>query len=316
MIPIAYHVSHEQFAPSVLLRYAQLAEQAGFDAIHSSDHFQPWSERQGESGFSLSWLGAAMQCTSIPFSLVCTPGYRYHPAMLAQAFATLAEMFPGRFSAELGSGEALNEVFTGIPWPPKPERNERLKTSVDIIRRLFSGEEVSSNGLIRTDKARLFSLPASPPPLLAAAITADTARWAGAWSDGLLTTAGSATDLQEKYWEFSRNGGSGKPLRVQFSFSWAEHRSTAIEGAWDQWRSNLVDRDLLANLSTPAEFDRASARITPTEVAEKIPILSTMEEIFQEVQLLEEAGATLVILHNINRNHEAFFEAFAYYKKS
>ncbi|HEY0067269.1 MAG TPA: LLM class flavin-dependent oxidoreductase, partial [Flavisolibacter sp.] len=106
---IGYHASHEQFTPSELLRYAKLAEEAGFTSVNCSDHFNPWSERQGQSGFSFAWLGAAMMNSSLPFGVVCTPGYRYHPAVVAQAAATLAEMFPGRFWMSLGSGEALNE---------------------------------------------------------------------------------------------------------------------------------------------------------------------------------------------------------------
>lgn len=116
---LAYHASHEQFSPSHLLKLAALAEQAGFDAIHSSDHFYPWSMRQGHSGYTFSWIGAAMQITRIPFSMVCAPGQRYHPAIVAQAIASIAEMFPGRIDVELGSGEALNEKITGEDWPSK-----------------------------------------------------------------------------------------------------------------------------------------------------------------------------------------------------
>src|SRR4051812_41340550 len=109
---IGYQISHEQFKPSELLRYAVMAEQAGFQALLSSDHFNPWSERQGQSGFALSWLGAAMQATSLPCGVVCAPGERYHPAIVAQAAATLGELFEGRFWMTLGSGEALNEHIT------------------------------------------------------------------------------------------------------------------------------------------------------------------------------------------------------------
>ena len=140
MAIISYHASHEQFKPSELLAWAVLAEKAGFDGINSSDHFFPWSERQGESGFSFAWLGAAMQATSLPFGLVCAPGPRYHPAILAQAAATLSEMFPDRFWMALGSGEALNENITGAPWPDKETRNRRLYESADVIKKLLNGD--------------------------------------------------------------------------------------------------------------------------------------------------------------------------------
>jgi coenzyme F420-dependent glucose-6-phosphate dehydrogenase len=116
---IGYQASHEQFSPSALLRYAILAEKAGFECVNCSDHFHPWSEAQGESGFSFAWLGAALQATHIPFGVVCAPGQRQHPAIVAQAAATLSEMFPERFWMALGSGEVLNEQITGEKWPLK-----------------------------------------------------------------------------------------------------------------------------------------------------------------------------------------------------
>src|SRR5688572_24580130 len=148
MTMICYHASHEQFAPSLLLKLAVMAEKAGFSGLHSSDHFHPWSARQGQSGFSFSWIAAALQATSLPCSVVSAPGQRYHPAIVAQAFATLEEMFPGRFSAALGSGEALNESITGDAWPDKEIRNKRLKESAHVIQRLLDGEQVTFDGLI------------------------------------------------------------------------------------------------------------------------------------------------------------------------
>ncbi len=165
----AYHASHEQFTPSALLRYVQLAEQAGFTAVSSSEHLQPWSVRQGESGFAWTWLGAAMQVTSLPFSLVCAPGQRYHPVIVAQAIATLVEMFPDRLWVAMGSGEASNEHITGDRWPEKAVRHERLLECVEVARALLQGEEVSLDGHIRVDRARLWTLPprcrrSSAPP--------------------------------------------------------------------------------------------------------------------------------------------------------
>ena len=119
---VGFHASHEQAHPAELLRSVQRAEEVGFDAAMCSDHFAPWSARQGHSGFAWSWLGAAMATTSLPFGIVYAPGQRYHPAIVAQASATLAAMFPGRFWMALGTGEAVNEHITGDRWPTKPER--------------------------------------------------------------------------------------------------------------------------------------------------------------------------------------------------
>ncbi len=137
MTVIGFHCSHEQIDPAQLLRDVQHAERAGFDAAMSSDHFSPWSSRQGESGFAWSFLGAALATTALPFGVVNAPGQRYHPAIIAQAIATLAQMFPGRFWAALGSGEASNERVTGDEWPRKEIRDQRLVECVDVIRRLL-----------------------------------------------------------------------------------------------------------------------------------------------------------------------------------
>lgn len=129
MVFVGYHASHEQLPPSVLLSAVIDAERAGFDGAMCSDHLSPWSLRHGESGFAWSWLGAALASTSFSIGVVNAPGQRYHPVVIAQAIATLAEMFPGRFWTAFGSGEALNEHVTGEPWPSKDERNARLDES-------------------------------------------------------------------------------------------------------------------------------------------------------------------------------------------
>src|SRR3954454_10953442 len=163
------------------------AEDAGFDAAMSSDHISPWSARQGQSAFAWSWLGAAMQATSLPFGVVNAPGQRYHPAIIAQAIGTLAAMYPGRFWAALGTGEASNEHVTGGGWPRKDVRNARLRECVDVIRALLRGEEVSHEGLVTVDRARVWTRPDEPPALIAAAVSAETAGWAAGWADGLIT---------------------------------------------------------------------------------------------------------------------------------
>ncbi len=157
---LGFHASHEQIAPSRLLSDVQHAERAGFEMAMCSDHIAPWGTRQGHSGYAWSWLGAALATTDLELGCVCAPGQRYHPAVVAQKIATLAEMFPGRFWTALGSGEASNEHITGDRWPPKEERTRRLEECVDVIRRLLAGEEVTHDGLVTVDRARLWDLPA------------------------------------------------------------------------------------------------------------------------------------------------------------
>ena len=303
---ICYHASHEQFAPSRLLQLVVMAEKAGFDAIHSSDHFHPWSKRQGNSGFTFSWIGAAMQATRLPFSMVCAPGQRYHPAIVAQAIATLGEIFPGRINFELGSGEALNEMITGQAWPIKEVRNQRLLECVHIIRRLLRGEEVSHNGLVTIKEARIYSRPLKIPLLLCAAISETTSRWAGEWADGLLTTAGTVEETKKKIDGFYENGGYGKPVYLQLSFSYARSKVQAINGAHDQWRSNILPPQKLANFYKVEHFDEAVKDITLDEVANAIPIITHIEELMDRVKELQQLGPERIILHNVNLLHEEF----------
>jgi coenzyme F420-dependent glucose-6-phosphate dehydrogenase len=179
MSRIGYHASHEQVSPRDLLELVKLAEQAGFACAMSSDHFYPWSERQGQSGYAWSWLGAALEGTRLPFGVISAPGWRYNPAVLAQVAATLCQMYPGRFWMALGSGEAINEHITGQPWPDKPERNARLKGSADIIRALLAGETVTHRGRVDVVEAKLYSRPEIPPLLIGSAVTETTAEWLG-----------------------------------------------------------------------------------------------------------------------------------------
>lgn len=307
---IAYHASHEQFAPSELLKFVQLAERAGFDAIHSSEHFQPWSERQGQSGYTFSWIAAAMQVCRLPFSMVCAPGPRHHPVIVAQALATINEMFPGRLDIELGSGEALNESITGEEWPAKPERNERLLQSYHIINDLLEGKTVSGDGHIHASKARLYTLPKQKPKLFCAALSKETSEWAGSWADGLLTTGGEVDQVIEKRDAFFRNGGEGKPFYVQFAFSYAQSRDQAIEGAFDQWRPNLLPADKLSNLTMPADFDREAQSISLKEVEEKVPLYTEIEQVQYKAEEYLRAGADRVIMHNVNREQQYFIESY------
>ena len=225
---IGLHCSHEQIPPSRLLRHAREAEAAGFDAGMCSDHFAPWSERQGESGFAWSFLGAALQATALPWGVVNAPGQRYHPAIVAQAAATLCELFPGRLWVALGTGEFSNEHITGAPWPPKRVRAARLRECVDVMRALFAGEVVDHDGLVRVDRAKLWTLPAEPPALVGAAVSPETARWCGGWADGLATINQPRERLERVIAAFREGGGEGKPVHLQVHLSWAPTEEEAL----------------------------------------------------------------------------------------
>ncbi|UHG93965.1 TIGR03885 family FMN-dependent LLM class oxidoreductase [Spirosoma oryzicola] len=310
MIKIGYHASHEQFKPSVLLDYVKRAEQAGFTASSSSDHFNPWSNRQGESGFAWSWLGAALQATSLSFGVVNAPGQRYHPAIIAQAAATLAEMFPERFWIAVGTGQSLNEHITGDKWPSKADRNARLKECVDIMRALWAGETVSHKGLVTVEEAKLYTRPDIKPLLFGAAVTSKTAEWVGSWADGLLTISQPKEKLQEVVDAFRRGGGEGKPMHLKVQLSYAATKEAAQQGAYDQWRSNIFPNAMLTELRTPDQFDMAGEMVNLQEVDKMVRISADVQQHMAWLQDDLNMGFEQLILHNVNLEHEQFIADF------
>lgn len=310
MVTVGYHASHEQLSPGALLRCVQRAEEAGFRAATCSDHFAPWSERQAHSGFAWAWLGAALQATSLPFGVVTAPGQRYHPAIVAQAMATLAEMFPGRFWAALGSGEAINEHITGDPWPEKAVRDERWVECAGVIQRLLGGQEVTSDGYVRVDRAILWSRPPSPPPVLAAAVSEATARRAGAWADGLITIHQPPDVLRRVITAFRDGGGDDKPVHVQVHLSWDDDKDKALAVAFDQWRTNLFGSDLAWNLELPRQFDAAAEFVRPQDVHRSVLVSA---DLGRHVGWIEEvAGLDVegIYLHHVGQEQDAFIDAF------
>ena len=305
-----YHVSHEQHRPSALLEYVRAAEAAGFEGAVSSDHFHPWVEEQGESGFAWSWLGAAMHATRFPFGIVNAPGWRYHPAIIAQASATLAEMFPDRFWIAVGSGEALNEHITGEPWPSKPERNARLRECVDVMRALWRGETVTHRGRVVVDEARLYSLPAQPPMLFGAALTEPTAELMGAFADGLITTGRPRDELVKLIAAFRAGGGEGKPVYVQHVLSWARTEEEARRVAHEQWRFSLLGSEVLGVLSSPAQFATAAEAVRPHDVAQKMPVSADPRYHLDRLSMYAELGVEVVSILNVHRDQHAFIEQF------
>jgi probable non-F420 flavinoid oxidoreductase len=307
---VALHCSHEQIPPSRLLQAAERAEEAGFGAGMSSDHFAPWSERQGESGFAWSFLGAALARTRLPFGVVNAPGQRYHPAIVAQAAATLTEMFPGRLWVALGTGEASNEHITGDRWPPKEHRTERLRECVDVMRALFAGEQVTHHGRVVVDRARLWTRPAEPPPLLGAAVSEATARWAGSWADGLATVNAPVEQLRRVVDAFRAGGGGDGRLVVQVHLSWAPTEEEALRIAHEQWRSNVLDPPLPWDLELPEHFDKASAYVRPEDIPGKVLVSADLERHLHWLQEIASVGFDEIALHHVGQDLNPFIDAF------
>jgi coenzyme F420-dependent glucose-6-phosphate dehydrogenase len=310
MVRIGFHASHEQFPPSELLALVKAAETAGFSCAMSSDHFRPWSSAQGHSGFAWSWLGAALQATSLPFGVISAPGYRYHPAIIAQGAATLAEMFPGRFWLALGSGQRLNEDITGLPWPDKAERNARLCECASIIRSLLNGETVSHSGRLTVVDARLYSLPKQPPLLLGAAVTEATAELVGGWADGLLTVNAKPEQVARIVEAFHRGGGEGKPLLMQVGLNCAATEQAALDGAYQQWKYNVLGGEVNWELRSPRDFETAARFVRAEDMRESVLISADLSRHAAWLHEFIELGFQELHLHQVGVNQREFIDAF------
>jgi coenzyme F420-dependent glucose-6-phosphate dehydrogenase len=310
MTRYGYHVSHEQFTPADLLRWTKRAEEAGFDCAMSSDHFHPWSERQGQSGFAWAWLGAAMEGTGLPFGIISTPGYRYHPAVIAQGAATLSQMYPDRLWLALGSGEAINEAITGAAWPDKQERNARLGECAQIIRALFAGETVTHRGRITVVEAKLYTRPAIVPMLVGAAASESTAEWLGSWADALITVHATPERLKEVIEAFRRGGGAGKPIILQAGLSWAPSEEEAEAEALHQWASNAAGGEVNWDIRRPQDFDTIARFVKGGDVRESVLVSADLGQHRAWLAEYAEMGFAEIHLHQVGRRQLSFIETF------
>ena len=244
MTRIGYAAMLEQFHPTELLDWCAQAEEAGFEAgFMVSEHFHPWLPQQGHSAFAWSFMGALGTRTSLPFGVgVTCPGFRYHPAVIAHAAATLGAMFPGRFWLGLGAGEALNEHVVGGYWPEIGVRSAMMFEAIEIMSKLFSGEVVKHQGKYFTlESAKLYTRPDEPVPIYVATAGPFNAKRTGKYADGMITV-GAADEkivmLWDKFDEGAREAGKdpiGKPKVLQLHVSWARNDRDAIHNALLEW---------------------------------------------------------------------------------
>jgi probable non-F420 flavinoid oxidoreductase len=307
MVFIGFHASHEQLPPSALLQAVIQAEAAGYDGAMCSDHLAPWGVRQGESGYAWSWLAAALASTSFSFGVVTAPGQRYHPVITAQAIATLEEMFPGRFWAALGSGEAMNEHVTGDPWPPKPERNARLQASVETIRALLAGEEVSRADAVTVHRARIWSRPEAPPPLFGAAVTPETAGWLAGWADGL-ATVNQAPEALARVVDAYRDAGGTGPCVLQVHLSLGDTEAEALAAVRDQWRQSAIQGVSMWDIEQPEEFDALAGDPSDADLRRGVLVSTDAGELADRIAGLVNLGFDRVYLHGVGTDQHAFLE--------
>ncbi len=302
-VPYLHFCAHEQFPPDDLLRQAVEAEEAGFDGLGCSDHLQPWWE-PGESGHAWVWLGAVGQATrKVPFGTgVTPPGPRYHPVLIAQAWATLETMFPGRPYLGFGSGESLNESPLGADWPSVGQQIERMEEALELIRRLFDGERVDHQGRhFSTKAAFLHTRPQRRPPIYVSAFGPQAAAVAGRWGDGLWTLADpeSVPEILDAYRSAADDAGR-EPGEVilQAGFSWARDDDAALEGA-RVWKGAQPDEFYTDDWHDPkAMYERGEEQLSDDDLREAFIISSDPEVHAQRIRQVEELGATMVALMN------------------
>jgi G6PDH family F420-dependent oxidoreductase len=314
---IGYAASFEQFHPTDLLTYSQQAEQNGFSVVTASDHFHPWVPSQGHSAFVWSWMGALGATTQMRFGTgVTPPGYRYHPAVLAQAAATLEAMFPGRFFLGLGAGEALNEHIVGEYWPEAPARLSRLVESIEIINRLFGGKVVKHQGEhFRVESAKLYTMPDAPPPIYVATSGPIMAQRTGKLTDGIITV-GAAEEkvkmLMERFDKGAREAGKDPSTMakiLQVKVSYAETDQEAIDSAVKDWPNGGMNFPK-ADIRTPEDFEAMSKLVRPENFKNRVLTTSDLDKHVEYIQQWIDLGFQEIHIHNVNRSQEAFIEAY------
>jgi G6PDH family F420-dependent oxidoreductase len=304
---LGFSLSSEDHGPNELVRQAQLAEDAGFTFAGISDHFHPWTSDQGESPFVWTTLGAIAQATEKIhlFTGVTCPLIRIHPALVAQAASTVAALMPGRFALGVGTGENLNEHVTGARWPLPQERLEMLEEAVEVIRKLWSGDEVTHRGEHYTvEQARLYTLPDEPPRIYVAAAKPQAAQLAGRIGDGFIATAPDEELVQE----FEKAGGKGKPVIGQFHCAYDEDEEAGHERAHKLWPNLALAGTGGQELPAPRDFEEAAGNVTVRDVAESTPAGPDPEPYLERIREFERAGFTHVYVHQIGDNQDEFAE--------
>ncbi len=298
-------LSSEEHEPQRLVDIAELAERHGFDFVSISDHFHPWVDAQGHSPFVWSVLGAVAERTSqleVGVGVTC-PTVRIHPAILAQATATCAHLFEGRFTWGVGSGENLNEHVLGDRWPPADLRLDMLEEAVDVVRQLWSGEEITHRGTHYTvENARIYDPPPSPPKIIVSAYGPVAAKVAGRIGDGLWTDSGG--DVIGPW----RDAGGDGPIYSQLALCWAKDRDEAVTRAREIWPNAGVPGQLSQDLATPALFEQASSVVTAEQIAESIPCGPDPLPIVDKAREMIDVGIDHLYFHQIGPDQEGFCE--------
>lgn len=306
MTSIGYSLSSEEHPPEALVRLARRAEEAGFAFAMASDHYHPWTSTQGQSPFVWTALGAVAQATKrlhVGTAVTC-PLMRMHPAVAAQAAATTARLFGGRFAFGVGSGENLNEHILGDPWPEPSRRLEMLEEAIEVIRALWTGKTVVHRGRHFTvDEARLFTLPEAPPPIPVAASGPDSARLAGRAGDGLVAVAPDPELVNV----FRSSGGEGKPCYGQITVCHGPSEKEARRTALESWPNSGLPGNVPWETKTTELFDAAVGLVRPEDI-DSIVCGPDPAPFVQSIERFAEAGFDHVWLHQVGTEQDAFLD--------
>jgi coenzyme F420-dependent glucose-6-phosphate dehydrogenase len=314
---IGYAAMLEQFGPTEVVDYSVAAEAAGFSGVMAADHFQPWVPHQGNASFVWNVMTAVGERTrgDVGPGVTC-PSFRMHPAIVAQASATLAAMYPGRHWLGIGSGEALNEHVVASYWPETPERISRMFEAVEIIRKLFTGRDVKHDGkYFKLETSRLWTMPAAPPPIYIATSGPVTARKTGMYADGIITVGAPESKI-ESIFAKCREGcieAGNDPARfryiLQLHLSWAPTDEEALRNAMVEWPNGGM-KFPKQDIRSPLDFEQMAKLVRPEDFEGRMLISADPERHRAEIQKFLDMGFNQIYLHNVGRNQREWIEVF------
>lgn len=309
MVEIGFKLASELFKPQELINYAKHAEKAGFDFAGISDHYHPWTSRQGNSPFVWSMLGGISQVTenlNLITGVTC-PTIRQHPALVAQAAATVASMMPGRFTLGVGSGENLNEHIYGDRWPPAPIRIDMLAEAVDVIRTLWQGGMQDYDGLYyHVENAQIYTLPEELPQIFMAADGPIAATTAGNCGDGLIVVDGKSELLDI----FKKTGGEGKPAYSEISVSFAETDEKAVDMVYEYWPLMAIKGKLSWEIATTTHFEGLAENVKKEDIPERILCSFDPQAHIDKIKENIDAGFDLICIQQVGNNQDEFIEFY------
>lgn len=304
---LGYFLSCEEHEPRALVEQAVLAEEAGFDALWISDHFHPWNNEQGQSPFVWGIIGALSRATRLPvMTAVTCPTMRMSPVITAQAAATASSLLEGRFRLGVGTGEALNEHIHGDPWPNADIRLEMLEEAVEVMRRLWTGEQVDHRGRHYTvDNARIYTLGPEPPEVWVSGFGPKATELAGRIGDGYVTTSPDR-DLLDLFEQTS----GGKPAGASFKAAYAATEEEGVEHAHRLWANAGLPGELAQILPTPRHFEQASQLVTPDMTRESLVCGPDIDRHVEAFRPYVEAGFDEVYIANIGPHYQEMIKRF------